>query len=386
MKDPNAQEPRAESRPVQLDPETMATVVASIPEAMREPTLWLAQQVRDRFSGSVTEAARTFKRWLGANSGDLDSRLIKLLNGTYWPTDGTDVTQRVRNQLEMIRRIQDRARLEGIQSAVEFVATDVWSCVRDHIDLRRAPGSVCRWGVMVGATGAQKTACLRHYALTHPPGSVIYFEAPEKASPYLLTEKLARLAGIQERSHDARVCALESGGRLTGSTAIVIDNAQDLVNEKAGRSQPCWSLLRGVSETTGAAVILSFTPEEAEWLTNGFSSGYFEQFEGRAGGRDRFLYLPEYPSAADTLRFARAFGLEEARRARITPEDVRAMEDEAVKNGLKYKPGQDWLAELISYGRRPGRVRILCDKLQDAKRRANYASRPFTMDYLQAPK
>ena len=70
MKDPNAQEPRAESRPVQLDPETMATVVASIPEAMREPTLWLAQQVRDRFSGSVTEAARTFKRWLGVSPSD----------------------------------------------------------------------------------------------------------------------------------------------------------------------------------------------------------------------------------------------------------------------------------------------------------------------------
>lgn len=384
MKDPNAQEPRAESRPVQLDPETMATVVASIPEDMRQPTLWLAQQVRDRFSGSVTEAARTFKRWLGANSGDLDSRLIKLLNGTYWPTDGTDVTQRVRNQLEMIRRIQDRARLEGIQSAVEFVETDVWNDIRNLIDLKRAPGSVCRWGVMVGFTGAQKTACLRHYALTHPAGSVIYLEAPEKASPYLLTEKLARLAGIQERSHDARMSALESSGRLTSSTAVVIDNAQELISERMGRKQPCWSLLRTLSETTGCSPILSFTPDEAGFLTNGFANGYFEQFEGRAGGRERFLYLPEYPSAADTLRFGRAFGLEEARRTRITPEEVRIVETNAREAGVKYRPSQDWLVELVELGRKPGRVRILCDKLQDAKRRANHEGKPFTMDYVRA--
>ncbi len=84
--------------------------------------------------------------------------------------------------------------------------------------------------------------------------------------------------------------------------------------------------------------------------------GYFEQFEGRAGGRRNFLVLPEYPPEEDVLAFAQAFKLQHA---------------------------DKHLPYLVKIAQEPGRVRSLLEDLQAAKVAAEGEGKALTIGQVK---
>ncbi len=84
--------------------------------------------------------------------------------------------------------------------------------------------------------------------------------------------------------------------------------------------------------------------------------GWFEQIEGRSGGRDRWVKLPEFAPEEDVLGIARAFGLQgPAKHAK----------------------------ELVAISRLPGRIRRLFEDLQEGKIIASAEQAPFTIEHVR---
>jgi hypothetical protein len=137
---------------------------------------------------------------------------------------------------------------------------------------------------------------------------------------------------------------------------IIVDNAQAMYRQDKGTQQPVFNFLRRLQDEQRCTVILSITPEFNSKLQDRLLMGYFEQFEGRAGGRRNFLVLPEYPPEEDVRDIAKAFGLRE------------------VERHLEY---------LTRIGQEPGRVRRLFEDLQDAKRLAESQKKPFTIGHVK---
>ncbi|HSV73192.1 MAG TPA: hypothetical protein VLH79_05480, partial [Chthonomonadales bacterium] len=109
-----------------------------------------------------------------------------------------------------------------------------------------------------------------------------------------------------------------------------------------------------LQDDTNCTVILICVPEFELTLSRGLDKGYFEQFEGRVGGRSEFLVLPEFPPREDVEAIAEAFHLRDAERH---------------------------LAELEKIARARGRVRILFNALQKATRIAD--GKPLTMRHVR---
>ena len=143
---------------------------------------------------------------------------------------------------------------------------------------------------------------------------------------------------------------------VTGKRTVIVENIQRLHDPRTGDKQAIFSFLQKLQEDTGCTVILTLTPTFEAILTSGRSRGFFEQFEGRAGGRRNFLRLPEYPPEDDVLMIAEAFGLQHA------------------KKHLDY---------LVSIAREDGRIRILFENLQDAKIQAESKKEKLTIEHIQ---
>ena len=90
----------------------------------------------------------------------------------------------------------------------------------------------------------------------------------------------------------------------------------------------------------------------SDFLTKGLEEGYFEQFEGRCGGRESFLEIDDYATEGDLLAFAQGTGM-------------AGTEEE--------------IAYLRDLSRRPGRDRVVLDSLQKAMRLLNGEKRPLTV-------
>jgi hypothetical protein len=111
-----------------------------------------------------------------------------------------------------------------------------------------------------------------------------------------------------------------------------------------------------LQDEKGFTPILSATPEFYREFLNGLHSGYFEQFEGRVGGRDQFLILPEYAPMEDIICIATKYGLQD-------PE-----------GNIEF---------LTKVARMPGRVRKLFQTLQTAKEEAVEDGAPFTIEHVK---
>jgi DNA transposition AAA+ family ATPase len=136
---------------------------------------------------------------------------------------------------------------------------------------------------------------------------------------------------------------------------IIVDNCQDLYR-KGQKEQPAFSFLRRLQEVTGCTVILSITTDFERELMEGMIRGYFEQFEGRSGGRRKWLRLPEHAPEEDVLAIAQAFGLQDAKRH---------------------------VKELAAITREPGRIRRLFEDLQEGKILASAAKAKLTIEHVR---
>lgn len=329
-------------------------------ENLREPVLWLMTYTRDHCSKNVDVlAARAAK--LGI---ELDTTTWSRVLRGRWNRDGegrplTSPIVAEKKLLRAIEALREDARLGEVRGRVPFIETEIARSINCFLDDRRVPDRLNKFGVIVGETGTGKTAVYKEYVRRSPTNLVAWVEAPENGSLLELNSQIARRFGVNldNLSVRMRVRLLEV---INDRRCIIVDNAQDLLHHRRGQTQqqqPAFSWLRRLQDETGCTIILSLTPSGEKQLFEAFLRGYFEQFEGRAGGRRSFLRLPAYPPEEDVLALAKGVGVRDVERH------------------------QDYLVKL---SRERGRLRAMFEVLQEAKVRAEEEKKPLTIGLIKA--
>lgn len=322
------------------------------PEPLREPISWLLRYVRTDCRSTIPLLQEKMKS-VGFHHDA--STWVKIAKGLcFVDKSGAALEYPVMKAdhlaaaISALRTAVKREKSKGIIPFIETqVSRDIWA----HIDNIRDPGSVTPWTVIIGDTGSSKTASFREYVARNST-TTTWIESSE--SFCLLLSDIAASMGISVRSSNERKC-LEIEAAMSPSRCLIFDNAQDLYNPK-NENQKTWSFLRKLSERTGVRIVLCLTTEGRNRLTRQAISGWFEQFEGRTGGSDSWLRLPEYPLPEDCVTIASAFGLTDA---------------------PKYQ------SELAKIARRPGRIRILFNVLQRAQITAAATGKPLSIDLVR---
>jgi DNA transposition AAA+ family ATPase len=351
------EEPTEAQQKLRLDDVTLAAKAEIQPEAVRDLWLWLCVYTRTECNADpdlLTERMkaagimRDKTTWVRILKG----QLLRNQNGTERETPLVAVDKLI----EEITALKDGVRVESMRGRVPFVPTPSAKAIFGYVDIKRRPERVNKFGVIIGPTGSQKTATLREYARRNNHGAVVWLEAPENGSMQEFMTGLCRAYGgpYREAIDRRRQRVFES---VNERRTIIVDNCQRLYRENRGHDQPVFSFLQRLQDQTGCTVILSITPTFERTLVGSMMAGYFEQFEGRAGGRRNFLRLPEFAPDEDLLAIAQAFGLQDARRA---------------------------LPTLQKISREPGRIRRLFEDLQDAKILAESERKPLTIAHLRA--
>jgi len=345
-----------EDHTIRLDVPRLDTIAGTLPEPMREPFLWLGCFVREHCSRDCNIAVEAFRKVGVYHDVTTWTRIFS----DRWQKgkDGELLPHPILSQekfLESVTALRQQVRVEELRGKVPFVETSTWQRIEGFIDEKRAPQRVNRFGVIYGYTGTQKTACCREYQRRHNHCSVVRIEAPERPSiTQFHIDLCAAYGGSATLSSERRRQRIRDS--LDETRTIIVENTQRLCR-RDHEDQPVFSYLQKLQEDTGCCVILTFTFEGAKILTQGMTKGYFEQFEGRAGGRRNFLRLDEYPPDEDVLAIARAFKLREPSRH------------------LKY---------LAAMAREPGRIRILFEDLQQGKVVAAADGKDLSIDYVRA--
>jgi DNA transposition AAA+ family ATPase len=327
------------------------------PDRLREPVLWLAIYTREHCAKSTDVLAARAQK-LGV---ELDKTSWSRVMRGRWNRDGEGrpLPSPIVSETKLLRAIEalrQEARLREMGGKVPFIPTGTTGAVHHYIDVKLAPDRVNKVGVVVGETGTGKTEAFREYRRRSATGLVALVEAPENGSVQELVARIGFCYGIALGNFAARA-RVQLINVVNDRRCIIIDNAQELFHVRHGREgQPAFSFLRRLQDETGCTIILSLTPEGEKRLFDQFLRGYFEQFEGRAGGRRNFLRLPEYPPEDDVLLIAQGFGLRDADRH------------------LEY---------LVKIARERGRIRALFEDLQSAKIKAERKKTQLTISLVK---
>jgi DNA transposition AAA+ family ATPase len=327
---------------------------ATVPARWREDYRWLKTWVRDRCArepGVLVERARALGIHFDRSTWSRILRGRCFVDSAGAPRKNAVVIGE--RFAEAVEALRTKVRAETLRGRVPFVETTTWEDISQYLSAKRAGDRVNRWGIVVGPTGSQKTCCFKEYRRRHDPGLVWWLEAPADGGTGELLNRLSVGAGVGHgmSSSAKRARLLES---LREHHTVVIDNVQDLYRDGEA-AQPAFSFLRRLQDETGCCVILSITPAFERELLAGLMMGYFEQFEGRTGGRRNWLRLPEYAPEEDILRIAQAFQFADPKRH---------------------------LRKLVEISREPGRIRRLFDDLQEARILANAAGQPLVIRHL----
>lgn len=343
---------RVDSPTIFLDQSRIDAIAASYPEEMREPFIWLATYLREECHKDLdilTESLRKlgFEHDKTTWSKIVRGRWNKDKSGNVIDTPVLSVPK----FLKAVEALRKDAQFHSDRGRVPFVMTSVAKSIWHYIDAKRATDRVNKFGVVVGHTGSQKTATFREYRRANNHGTVVLVEAPATPTMGQFLSDLGECYGISRRETSTmRITRILEC--VNERRSIIIDNVQRLHDPRRDDTQPVFSFLQKLQDDTGCTVIISITPVFLRTLTEGFSRGFFEQFEGRAGGRRNFCKLPEYAPEEDVLAIARAFNLRDA------------------EKHLEY---------LVKISREAGRIRILFEALQEGARAAAAAKRPFVI-------
>lgn len=328
-----------------------------LPEDLREPFLWLGAYTREDCAGDVGVLTERMRELHVATDKTTWMRVLK--GQLCHNPNGTPRESPLLNRerlLEEIGVLRSGVKLASGKGRVPFVMTTVATAIFRFVDLKCAPERVNRFGVIIGETGTQKTASLKEYAKRNNHGRCIWMEAPENGSMSEFISHLAESYGgpTREPYDRKRRRIFES---FNARKCIIVDNCQRLYRADRMSDQPLFGFLQRLQDECGGSIILSITPAFERTLTQGMLSGFFEQFEGRAGGRRNFLRLPAFAPPEDVVKIAQAFGLELAKRSE------------------KY---------LCQIAQEPGRIRRLFEDLQDAKLAAEKEKKPLTIAHVLA--
>ncbi|MBC2592672.1 ATP-binding protein [Ruficoccus amylovorans] len=320
------------------------------PEEVRDGVYWLAGYVREE-CGRDLKVLEAKCKALGLSRSCSHTYFTKILNFTYPFAAGREDMRQ--NFLATVEALQGDAETSARAGRVPFSESTVWHQIRDYIDVRRVRDAVCRFGLVVGATGSQKTACSKHYRDLYPQ-YVAYVDAPARpVMSEFITDLAACFGGPVGESRSKKEQRI--AGAVRANRTIIVENIQRLHREDKGWQQPIFDYLTKLQDATGCTVIMTCTVDFLKKFQTGTDAGYFEQLEGRCGGAEEFLILDEWPCRADCLQAANAFGLVDAER---------------------------YAAELEKMTRRRGRIRILYNRLQKAVRLARAEGVPLTYDIL----
>lgn len=345
-----------ENSQFRLDDLSLEKQAAGYPDEMRAPFMWFGWYVREVCLRDLDVLLLKLKD-LGIQHDK--TTFSKILRGR-WNKDSNDKVLAVpclalTKFLKCVELLKDHHRVQEMAGKVPFVMTSTAKMLFDFIDTRRAPERVNRFGVIVAYTGSQTTATFKHYQREHNHGLCTWQEAPENGSmKEFIVTLAAKYGGTWNDSYDsARQRVFRTVKR---TNTIIVDNAQALYRPKQGVDQPVFNLLRRLQDERECTIILKITNEFHKRLLGEMLQGYFEQFEGRAGGRRNFLQLPDFPPEEDVLQIAEAFKLRDA------------------EKHLDY---------LVKLSREPGRIRILFEDLQEAKVVAESEDKPLTISHVK---
>jgi hypothetical protein len=336
----------------------LESVAQSYPEEMREPFLWLGLYVREKLHRNLDALVEQARKY-GFQTDK--TNFSKILRGKWnRDSEGKETTPcvKLKTFLSLVGTLRDADNVAQLAGKVPFIRTPTAELIWNFVDAKRAPERVNRFGVIIGETGTQKTATLKAIARDKPL-SCKWMESPENGSPREFIATLAEKYGTSLYAPQPmkRTKIFES---VNDSQTIIVENVQCLVNPSRHNSiqaqQPVFNFLRRLQDEKNPTIILTFTPEFEKTFSQGALAGYFEQFEGRAGGRDNFLRLPEFATDEDILSIAEAFEL---------------------------KDHEEHLAYLRAITRERGRIRRLFEDLQEAKMFHAQGKR-LTIDHVRA--
>lgn len=309
--------------------------VALYPEDARIDTIWAQGFCREQCKGNI-ELLRAVAEKLGFRRSQAFF-YNALLGHSYKPGKGKGDVVYWR---ELVRALREHDRMSTQAGKLGFIETPTYRCYANFVDELRAPSCPCKFGVITGPTGGQKTACRKYYRLLNNHGRVVGLEAPARKSIPALQRKLAAQYNAKTGNNAAtREEAIRDN--LNDSKTIIIDNAQRLYIAGAGNKQPIFDYLLELQEDTNCTVVLHVTEDFVTGdLTQGAARNYFEQLVGRFGGMSNILRLPAVTPLGDIKCIARAYGLRESAGA------IEMME---------------------RWAKQPGKIRILFHRLNRAR-------------------
>jgi AAA domain-containing protein len=341
---------------ISLETSKVDAIAETYPEPIREDYIWLAGYVRDRCSRNLDLLTHRVRK-LGFTTDK--TTFSKIFRGRYHrDSEGNPAPPCInaRNFEQIVSALRSEAQIVWISGKTPFIETGTWTRIEEYITDKRAPETICKFGLILGPTGSQKTSCGKRYALLNNSGKVIHIEAPEKPTMGRFVRELGKAYGIAEKvaGEKLRIRITEN---VTEKKCIIIDNIQRLYKPRQGWNQEIFNFLQKLQDDTGCTIIMISIPPFEETLRAGDERGYFEQFIGRIGGWHEVLRLDDQTPRADLEAIAEAYGLKDA--------------------------SSHW-KELEGLCREAGRIRILFNALQKAKRKADAANQKLTIRHLRA--
>lgn len=248
-------------------------------------------------------------------------------------------------------------RVELLRGRTPFVETDTFHAIRRYVQKKMDPCWVNKFGLVVGPTGLQKTASYKELAARDP--NIKHIEANERGSLHQFITLFGYKIGVgTNRSHDEKRFQIMQW--FTPDKCIIVDNVQDLRNrdrkpDVREETHPAYSFMRWLQDERGGTIIWSITPDDEATIFKP-NSVYMEQFEGRVGGLQNVLRLPNHNPKKDLVLIAATLGLKDA---------------------------EKHADELHELGKARGRIRAFFEVIQQAKREAELDRAKFTWDYVE---
>jgi len=354
-----------ETRPVVMDTENKITIfwddahidaeAAFFPGELADLYRRVKRKCRDDLGGDMGRVRDEFAKLGASRDKTTWSRIFKQ---GRWNHDGEGnplPSPIVAKQklMEDFQSFLNQTRVELLRGRLPFSKTLVWDLIQLYIFKKMRPERVNKFGVITGPTGLQKSACFKELALQNT--NIKHVECTEEMSVNQIISLVAYKYGISMycNSTEKRFRLMEQFGP---DKAIIFDNTQDLQSKSADKLQPFLKFCRWLQDERGGTIIHSITPEQEESIFPK-ESVFMEQFEGRAGGKEGFLRLPDQNPKQDFVTIASDLGMRDAKRH----EDL-----------------------LKKIGTLRGRIRTFYEILQEAKSAADADKSRLTAEYIEA--
>ena len=326
------------------------------PAEVIDDVLWLRGYTRRHCDNNDLDKLVEHARQKGFSNGA--NFFYQILTGKYFQPDPKKpggIIGSTKNLRELCVQLAVVDRFATMLAKTRFVETPTFHKINDYIQRKRTPFNTCRFGIIQGTTGNQKSESFREILRREKEGVGFHMEMPAQPSLNLFVHKLGCLmgAGMRDTVGTKRNIIRE---RMNHERFVIFDNAQRGYNPRTGEVQPIFDYIQELQDDTQFTPILSVTPVAKKFLAE-LQNEYFEQFLGRTGGERDILRLDPFPGDEDIELICSSFRLSAAEITSLMPH-MRALIQEK------------------------GRVRILFSTLQESARLANIAKQDLTAKHV----